>query len=216
MKILTIVPCYNAEKFIDDTLVDIKRYSKNILVVDDGSTDKSYDVMKKVKGIKILRHKHNKGKGAALRTGFKYAIEKKYDAVITIDADGQHKASDIPKFAAKAPEFDIVVGSRMHNVRNMPLRRILANSISSFIVSLKCRQRIPDSQSGYRLIKTKLLKDVKLEQDGYQMETEILLKAAKKGYKIGYITIKTIYGQEVSHIHPFKITWRFARIIFRK
>ena len=216
MKILTIVPCYNAERFIEDTIADIKKYQKNVLVIDDGSTDNSYNVMKKVKGIKVLRHKHNKGKGAALKTGFRYAIKNRFDAVITIDADGQHKASDIPKFVDKIHKFDIVVGSRMHNVRNMPLRRIIANGISSFIVSLKCRQKVPDSQSGYRLIKTDVIKDVKLEQDGYQMETELLLKAAPKGYKIGWVHIKTIYGKEVSHINPFKITWRFIRVIIGK
>jgi len=216
MKILVIVPCYNAAKFIADTVADIKRYQTNILAIDDGSTDNSYNAMEKIRGIKILRHKRNKGKGAALRTGFNYAIRNNFDAVITIDADGQHKASDIPKFISKAGRFDLIVGSRMHNVRNMPLRRILANSLSSFIVSRKCRQKVPDSQSGYRLIKTDVIKDVKLEQDGYQMETELLLKAAPKGYKIGWVHIKTIYGKEVSHINPFKITWRFIRVIFQK
>jgi glycosyltransferase involved in cell wall biosynthesis len=214
MKILIVVPCYNAESFIEDTLVDIKRYYGDILVIDDGSIDKSYRNMIKVKGIKILKHKKNKGKGAALKTAFTYAIKKKYDAIITIDADGQHKASDIPKFLKEAHKYDMVIGSRMHNVRNMPLRRVFANSLSSFIVSLKCRQKVSDSQSGYRLIKTRLLKDVNLEQSGYEMETEILIKAARKGYKIGYVPIKTIYGKEVSHINPLKITLRFFRLIF--
>lgn len=216
MKILVIVPCYNAENFIKDTIADIKRYQDNILVIDDGSTDKSYDAMEDIKGIRILRHGHNKGKGAALKTGFRYTVENNFDAVITIDADGQHKASDIPKFIDKIGKYDIIIGSRMHNVRNMPLRRIIANSISSFIVSLKCRQKVPDSQSGYRMIKREVLKDVKLEQDGYQMETELLLKASKKGYKIGSVHIKTIYGQEVSHINPFTVTWRFIRVVLRK
>ena len=200
MKILVIVPCFNAENFIKDTIDDIRRYQNNVLIIDDGSTDKSYDEMKDIKGIRILRHRHNKGKGAALKTGFMYAVENNFDAVITIDADGQ------------IDKYDIITGSRMHNVRNMPLRRILANSISSFIVTLRCRQKVPDSQSGYRMIKTDVLNDVKLEQDGYQMETELLLKASKKGYKIGSVHIKTIYGKEVSHINPFTVTWRFIRV----
>ncbi len=216
MKILALVPCYNAEDFIEDTIIDIKRYMKDILVIDDGSTDKSYQVMSRVKGINILRHKHNKGKGAALKTGFKYAIDNGFDAVITIDADGQHKASDIPKFLSKASKYDLIVGSRMHNVRNMPLRRVIANSVSSFLVTLKCRQKVPDSQSGYRLISTKLIKDIKLDLNDYQMETEMLIKAAKMGYALGYVNIKTIYGEEVSHINPFTITWRFFRVMFKK
>ena len=107
MKILVIVPCFNAENFIKDTIDDIRRYQNNVLIIDDGSTDKSYDEMKDIKGIRILRHRHNKGKGAALKTGFMYAVENNFDAVITIDADGQHKASDIPKFTGKIDKYDI-------------------------------------------------------------------------------------------------------------
>jgi glycosyltransferase involved in cell wall biosynthesis len=216
MKMLAIMPCYNAGSLVADAIADVKRFHKDILVIDDGSTDNSFDYIRRAKGIKIIRHRQNKGKGAALKTGFNYAIKKGYKVVITIDADGQHKASDIPKFLAKAEKYDLIVGSRMHNVRNMPLRRIIANSISSFVVSLRCRQKISDSQSGYRLIKTDVIKNIKLDLTGYQMETEMLIKAAKKGYKIGFVPIKTIYGKEVSHINPFTITWRFIKVIFKK
>jgi len=213
MKVLVIVPCYNAEKFIEGTIKDIQKYHKNILIVDDGSTDRSYELLKKMKYIKLMRHLHNKGKGAALKTGFSYAIKNNFDAVITIDADGQHKASDIPRFITESNRSDIIIGNRMHNIKNMPFTRIIANTLSSFLVSTKCKQEIPDSQSGYRLIKANVLKNIKLEQDDYQMETEMLLKTIRKGYRINHIPIQTVYGKEKSHINPFDITWQFVKVI---
>ena len=103
----------------------------------------------------------------------------------------------------------------MHNVRNMPLRRILANSISSFLLTLTTGQKISDSQSGFRLIKTKVLNAIKLEIDGYQIETELIIKAAKKRFKIGHVKIETIYGKEVSHINPLKVTLHFIKTLVK-
>jgi len=215
-KILTTIPCYNSEKFVERVVKDVMKYIKDILVVDDGSKDNSLNKIKKIKNIDYLVHKKNKGKGAALKTGFAYAIKKRYDAVLTIDSDYQHKPYDIPKFLDVYDNYDIILGSRMHNTKNMPLRRVLANKISSYLTSKRCRQKITDSQSGYRLIKIEVLKDVNLKRNDYQMETEILLKAAEKGYKIGEVDIDTIYGSEVSHINPFLITIKFFKTLFSK
>lgn len=215
MKTLALIPCYNHQRYLPNVVNEIKKYCKDILIVDDGSTDGSYNVIKNIDGAAVIRHDTNKGKGAALKTGFKYAIKQGYDSVLTIDADGQHKAFDIPNFLKKSENYSIIIGSRMHNVRNMPLRRILANSLSSFLISLKIGQKISDSQSGFRLIKTDVLKKVKLKSNDYQMETELILKAAKKGYKIGYVPIETIYGKEVSHINPFTVSYRFFKTLLK-
>lgn len=216
MRILTIIPCYNAEKYIRKVVNDIKKYNKHILVVDDGSIDNSYAIVKGVEGIKVIRHEKNRGKGAALKTGFRYALKNNFDAVMTVDADGQHKPSDIHNFLMNFDCADILIGNRMYNRRNMPLRRVLSNTISSYLVSKICKQKINDSQSGYRLIKSKILKNIDLELDDYQLETEILLKASKKGFKIKEIPIETIYGEEVSHINPFLVTLRFFRTITKR
>jgi len=215
MKLLAIIPCYNHGNYLSRTVTDVKQYCKHILVIDDGSTDSTPQEIKKLKQVEKIIHKKNKGKGAALKSGFKYAIKNNFDAVLTIDADGQHKSQDIPKFLKKARKYDVVIGSRMHNVRNMPLRRILANSISSFLLTLTTGQKISDSQSGFRLIKTKVLKNVKLEIDGYQIETELIIKAAKHNFKIGHIKIETIYGKEVSHINPIKVSLRFIKTLVK-
>ncbi|MBD3155281.1 MAG: glycosyltransferase [Candidatus Aenigmarchaeota archaeon] len=216
MKILTIIPCYNAEKYIESTISDIKKYQENILVIDDGSTDDSYNEMKKMKGVKILRHGKNRGKGAALKTGFNYALKNNFDAVITMDADGQHKASDIPKFIEKIDDFDIIIGNRMGDSRGMPLPNLISNRFSSYLVSRKSKNRIPDSQSGFRLIKKNIIESLDLNLDGYQMETEILLKAVKGGYKVGDVPILTIYGDQVSYISPLRVVKNFVRIMLKR
>ncbi len=216
MKILALIPCYNHGKYLSHLVPQVKKYVKDILIVDDGSTDSSAAHIGKIKGIKKIRCKKNKGKGAALKIGFNYALDKGFDAVITIDADGQHKAFDIPGFIKKSRLYDIVIGSRMHNVRNMPLRRILANSVSSFMVSAITGKKVSDSQSGFRLIKTHVFKDLKLENDGYQLETELIVKAARKGYSIGHVPIETIYGVQVSHINPVTVTYRFLKTLLQR
>lgn len=214
-KILTIIPCYNADRHISHVINNLKKYVSDILVIDDGSTDNSLSEMKKVKGVKIISHKKNMGKGAALKTGFVYALKKNYDAVITIDADDQHKPYDIPNFLKNYNKADIIVGSRLWNARNMPLRRLLGNSISSFMVSLMCKQKVSDSQSGYRLIKASVLRNINLSYNDYLLETEIFVKAARKNYKIKSIPIETIYGEEVSHINPFKLTYKFIKFVLK-
>ena len=215
MKVLTVIPCYNASRHIKYVLEDVKMFTSDILVIDDGSTDHSLDEIKKVKSVRIIRHKKNKGKGAALKTAFAYALDNNYDGVITIDADGQHKPYDIPNFLKNYKKGDIIIGSRLHNARNMPLRRLLGNSFSSFVITLLSKQKVSDCQSGYRLIKTPVLRSLALSYNDYLLETEILVKAARKGFKIANIPIETIYGQEVSHINPVKLTYRFLKFVFK-
>ncbi|HLC96702.1 MAG TPA: glycosyltransferase family 2 protein [Candidatus Nanoarchaeia archaeon] len=214
MKLLAIIPSYNHGLHLQRVVKDIKSYCTDILVVDDGSTDITKNL--KPTNAFLIRHSRNRGKGAALKTGFGFAIHKGYDAVLTIDSDGQHKAYDIPQFIKAAQQYDLIIGSRMHNVRNMPLRRRMANSLSSFIVSILSGQYIADSQSGFRLIKTKLLRQIHLTNNGYQLETEIILKAARKGFKIGSVPIETIYGKEASHINPVTVCFRFLKTLIQR
>lgn len=214
-RLLVIVPCFNAGRHVRCVVEGVKRFVADVVVVDDGSTDQSFKEMKQVRGVTVLRHKRNLGKGAALKTGFSFALKHKFDVVITIDADGQHKPYDIPRFVSAIPKGDIIVGSRMHRARGMPLSRLVANSLSSFFVSLLCRQKIPDSQSGFRLIKARVLRSISLSHDDYLVETEMLVRAARKGFKIVTIPIATIYGTEVSHINPMRLTYRFVRFMLR-
>ncbi|MFQ6002472.1 MAG: glycosyltransferase family 2 protein, partial [Candidatus Zixiibacteriota bacterium] len=159
----------------------------------------------------------NKGKGEALKTGFKYAQKKNYEALITLDADLQHDPSSIRDFLQKAnANFDgILIGTREMSLKKMPFARWLTNNLSSAILSVLSGQRIRDSQSGYRLISAQVLKRVKLDAQKYDLESEILVKAGRAGFQIDSVPIRTIYRGSKSFINPFVDTGRFIRIMWR-
>jgi len=165
----------------------------------------------------ILKHSQNKGKGEALKTGFRYAIQQGYDHVITLDADLQHDPIFIKNFVnrAKNNNSDIVLGTREMNLRIMPFDRFLTNKLTSIIISIFTGQIVKDSQSGYRLIKVKVLKSLKLRSKKYDLESEILLKGGKKGFKISSISISTIYIGTKSFISPLADTYRFLLALWR-
>ncbi len=213
-----IVPAYNTEASIEQVLLQLSQYVslKDVIVINDGSTDNTANIIRKTDAI-LLEHPHNKGKGAALKTAFQYILNSDYEAVITIDADLQHNPISIPNFIKvwQEDKADIIIGNRMDNITSMPLIRCLSNRISSFFVSWRAKAKILDSQSGYRLITRRVLEKIKLEYDGYMLETELLIKAGLEGFKFASVPIETIYGDETSHIQHFKITINFIKIILR-
>jgi glycosyltransferase involved in cell wall biosynthesis len=214
MKTLVVVPCYNEGKHIGKVVGKLKKYKLDILVVDDGSNDGCCNDISS-KGVRVVRLKKNKGKGIALATGFSYAVKKNFDAVVTIDADGQHNPSDIRKFLENYGKAEIIIGKRALDTKHMPLSRVIANKLSSLILSFVCGQKIPDSQSGFRLVKTSVLRSIKIEENGYMAETELLIKASRKGFRIGHVPIETIYGRETSHINPFLAVSGFCYVVLR-
>lgn len=216
MEICVLIPGYNEAKTIGQIVSKARKIISNIIVVDDGSTDNTSQIAKDAGAI-VIRHEVNKGKGAALRTGFQYALEHDFQAVITMDSDGQHDVNDIPNFlnALYEKKADIVIGSRMKDISTMPAIRKITNKLTSFIGSLLMHQRVDDSQSGFRLITSDVLRSITLETDRYEMESEILIKASRAGFRITSVPIKTIYGQEKSKINPIIDTYRFIRLVFR-
>jgi glycosyltransferase involved in cell wall biosynthesis len=215
---LVVIPAYNAARMLGSVLDQIREVSPhlNVLVVDDGSTDRTAAVAEIGKAI-VVKHERNMGKGEALRTGFREFLNRDFKAVITLDADGQHSPSEIPKLieAWLNERADIVIGTRKRQVGEMPLLRIFTNTVSSWLVSLSAGQYIPDSQSGYRLIARSVIENVKTESCGYGAESEILIKAAIAGYTIESATISTLYGDETSYIHPLKQPFLFLGLIFK-
>jgi glycosyltransferase involved in cell wall biosynthesis len=210
---LIIIPAFNEEKRLGGLLKKISSSCslKNVLVVDDGSTDKTAIIAEKV-GSKVLKHKKNQGKGIALRTGFDFAVINNYNAVITMDADGQHSPDELPLFLNyhKKHKTDLIIGTRKQNLSEMPFLRFLVNKTTSLVTSILAGCRIHDSQSGYRLIKKALIKKINLKTGRFQTETEIIIKAARAGFSIAEITIKTIYFEKSkSYINPVVDTVRF-------
>lgn len=214
---LVLIPAYNAGLTISELIEKTSKFvnKSDIVVVDDGSKDQTFAIAQRA-GAVVLKHERNKGKGEALKTGFRYALEKNYHAVITMDADLQHDPESIPDFICKANGFPgIIIGIRKRNLKIMPFARWLTNNLTSAIVSVLSGQSIRDSQSGYRLISIQVLKSVKLESKKYDLESEILIKAKRKGFKIDEVPIKTIYAGGKSFINPLIDTGRFIKLMWR-
>jgi glycosyltransferase involved in cell wall biosynthesis len=180
-----------------------------VLVVDDGSKDDTAERATEA-GATVVRQLPNKGKGAALRTGFRWAIDHGAEAAITLDGDGQHDPAEIPRFleawAAGGP--DLVVGRR--NFRSMPPSRRLANELGTLAFSWAVGRRIPDNQSGFRLVSRRLM-DATLASDeaGFEFEVEMIVTAIRAGWTIGWVPIRTIYAGQTSHIQPARHLRRF-------
>ncbi len=216
MKICVLLPAYNESRAVFRLVRDIKGIVPDVIVVDDGSSDDTAGEAGRA-GAVVLRNEKNMGKGASLRKGFEHVAGGDCDAVITMDADGQHDYREIPLFIDKMLETnaDIVIGTRMGETADMPLIRLLTNRVTSLVVSLLCLCRITDSQSGYRLIKKRVLKEVSLETSNYDTESEILIKAARKGFSVKEVPVRTIYGGQESKIRPGKDTVRFIKLVFK-
>ena len=211
MKTAIIIPAYNAASALNLLLARLLEFTPkhDIIVIDDGSTDNTAEAAK-LSGVELIIHQHNRGKGAALSSGFELALNKGYEAVITIDADGQHDPIFIPNFInlIDTGHWDIIVGSRRNAFGRMSFARYLSNSITTTVVSILAGTKISDSQTGYRIIRASFLKAVKLKTSRYQMESELLIKAARQGFKIGSLDITNIPGS-TSHISHLKDTLRF-------
>ena len=216
MKIGIVIPAYNAGDEIRHVLLKTQAFipSTRICVVDDGSTDDTANVAVSL-GVMLLRHPKNCGKGNALKSGFRVALDKDWDGVITLDADGQHDPEAIPRFISifTESECDIALGTRPFRVGEMPLDRICSNRLSSLIVSCVSKTWIPDSQCGYRLIKTEVLRHIDLESNHFETETELIINAARKGYTFSFCPVAARYDGTGSHIRRWNDTIRFCRLI---
>ncbi|MCG2711345.1 MAG: glycosyltransferase family 2 protein [Candidatus Omnitrophica bacterium] len=216
MKVCVLVPAYNEEVTITQLVREIRNNGLDPIVVDDGSTDSTALRAKESQAL-VLSHPRNLGKGQALRTGFKYIRGSDYDAVVIMDADGQHLACEISKFISHAEKSKagIIIGNRMRAPVGMPLVRRITNHLTSYILSKVTSADIPDSQCGFRLIKTEVLKKLNLSTVKYETESEILIEAAKNNFIIESIPVKTIYANQKSRINPVVDTIRFWSLIGR-
>jgi glycosyltransferase involved in cell wall biosynthesis len=220
MKVCVVIPAYNEYQTIGSVLSEIKNKGLDALIIDDGSCDNTASVANNY-GFKILINLSNMGKGAALINGFKYVAENNFDAVITMDADGQHLPSEIDSFinSAAATKSGIIIGNRMSKSANMPLVRLLTNKFMSWLISKISGQNIPDTQCGFRLIKTEVLKRLSLHTSNFEIESEMIIQAARLGYKIESIPITTVYTGYTgckSKINPIIDTLRFFSFIAKE
>ena len=214
--IAIVIPAYNAGIRLEQVLENVLQLipSKNVIVVDDGSTDDTAEWAKQ-KCVTLIRHQRNRGKGAALKSGFAVVLQRaQIQAAITMDADGQHAPEHVAEFIRvfRATAIDLIIGARELRWPQMPIARVFSNRISSALLSWRLGVKIVDSQSGYRLHSRKLMEQIALCTDGYEMETELLLKAHRAGMRIHFIPISTIYSGQQSHIRGLRDIARFIRM----
>jgi glycosyltransferase involved in cell wall biosynthesis len=217
MKICVVIPGHNEEKYLNRVLKKVGKYSKNIIFIDDGSSDDSVKVAKKHTK-HVLVHETNLGKGAALMTGCEYAFGRlKADAVVFMDADDQHDPSHLPDFFSFLREYDIVLGVRVMGA-NMPLTRYLGNKLVSVLLNLLFGGYIADIPSGYKGLTRKAFEKVKWVSSGYEVETEIAVRMAQNKLKRKELEISAIYHDtdkgmtllDGIHIATSLIQWRLG------
>ena len=191
-KIFAIIPAHNEEKHIGKVVKETKKYIDNVIVVDDGSKDKTKEAAEKSRAI-VLRHLLNLGKGAALKTGCDYAVKNKADIIIVIDADAQHDPKDIPKFLENMKKYDVVLAYRKSN-KNMPLILKFGNGFINKTIKFLYGVKVKDSQCGYRAFTPKAYRKLRWKSSDYSMESEMIAKIGRHKLSYKEIPIETVYS----------------------
>ena len=214
MKICVIIPVYNSEKLIADVVKSVLQYTENVIVVNDGSTDGTLDVLKSFLGIPIVSYTKNRGKGYALRCGFRKASEMGFTHAVTMDADGQHLATDIETLiqASEKQPNALIVGSRKFNNPNMPQGNVFANNFSNFWYMMQTGKRLPDTQTGFRVYPLHKIGEMHLFTSRYETELEILVRSAWRNIPIVPQFINVYYPPVNERISHFRAGKDFLRI----
>ncbi|WP_281634409.1 DUF2062 domain-containing protein [Flavobacterium luteolum] len=202
-----IVPTYNNQKTLKKVLDSILDFTTNIIVVNDGSTDSTSEILKSYSQLTQIHHPKNLGKGRALRNGFRKALELDFEYAITIDSDGQHFAADIPVFleAIQNEPNALLIGSRNMTQENVPKKSSFGNKFSNFWFKFETGIKLDDTQSGFRLYPLRLLPK-RFYTNKFEFEIEVIVRAAWKGIVVKNIPIQVLYdpAERVSHFRPFQ------------
>ena len=215
--VAAVIPAYHEEKHIGDVVRRTRQQLDHVLVVDDGSGDETQKRAREA-GAEVAIHSENRGKGEAIKTGLRHWLDRQLEFVIILDADGQHRPEEMDRFVAAAVSAarpKLIVGNRMKDVSRMPLVRRIVNRYMSKKISGVCRQEIPDTQCGFRMLHRELIPDLLGGTNRFDYETEMLIVASRKGFRIDSVPITTVYSDEVSSIHPVRDTIRFFKLMRR-
>lgn len=204
-----LIPTYNNAQTLPEVLRNVSLYTKQIILVNDGSTDHTLSVVKDFAHVNLVSYTQNKGKGFALRMGFKHAVACGYDYVITIDSDGQHDAGDLGKFVEYLQDHPgaIIIGSRNMDQASVPRKSSFGNKFSNFWFWVETGIKRNDTQSGYRLYPVKALADVEFYTNKFEFEIEVLVRAAWSGIDILEVPVKVYYPEKekrITHFRPFR------------
>jgi len=215
--IAAVIPAYQEQKHVGDVAQRARTQLEHVLVVDDGSTDSTAE-RARAAGVDVVVHPQNRGKGESIKTGLRYWLDRGSEYVVLLDADGQHLPEEISRFVGAIAFEDgakIFVGSRMNDTTTMPLLRRMVNRYMSNKISRVCGQQIPDTQCGFRMVHRDIIPEVLSGASRFEYETEMLIIASRKKYRIASVPISTIYSDEVSSINPVRDTLRFFKLMRR-
>jgi glycosyltransferase involved in cell wall biosynthesis len=215
LRLCVVVPTYNNQKTLPDVLNDILQYTSSIIVVNDGSTDNTTEILKDFAGkVEVVSYLPNKGKGYALKSGFNCAEELGYRGAVTIDSDGQHFASEIERFVDYAERYPeaLLLGQRTTE-GDMPAKNSFANKFSNFWFSVQTAYRLNDTQNGFRLYPLSAMKGLRSVSSRYEAELEMLVRSAWKGIEIVPVPTRVYYppeGERVTHFRPGRDFFRIS------
>lgn len=216
LRTCVLIPTYNNSKTLENVIKRTLEYCDDVIVVNDGATDSTPQILKRYNQLSVIVHPQNKGKGMALRNGFKKAVELGFDYVVAIDSDGQHFPEDFLGFLNKIEEHpgSLIIGARNMNVDNVPGKSTFGNKFSNFWFWAETHISLPDTQSGYRLYPVQKLKKIWFFTTKFEFEIEVIVKAAWRGIPISSIPIKVFYAPKEERVSHFKAGRDSLRISF--
>jgi glycosyltransferase involved in cell wall biosynthesis len=214
--IAAVIPAYFEEAYVREVVKRTRRQLDHVLVVDDGSGDATA-ARAREGGAEVVILPENRGKGAAIKSGLRYWLDREAEFVLVLDADGQHLPEEIDRFlnTAAADDAALFIGNRMSDTGRMPFLRRAVNRYMSNQISQVCGQHIPDTQCGFRMLHRRLIPHLLGGTSKFDYETEMLILASRNGFRIHSVPISTVYSDEVSSIRPFHDTLRFFKLMRR-
>lgn len=217
MNVCALIPAFGEAATIAEVVTGVRPHVQAVVVVDDGSKDDTA-ARAEAAGARVVRHAENRGKGHAVRSGLAVILAEPFTHVLLMDGDGQHRPDDVDKLleAARTTGADLVVGERIFDKTQMPRSRYYSNTIGSRALSSFIGSSIKDSQSGFRLIRCEALRSITLTATGYEIETEMLIKLARRGVRMTSVPVTLSYGAK-SKLRPVRDTTRtcFLAVYYR-